>query len=210
MGRPVKTPQLVSWHENPSSGLVKGLVTLHVKQPYYVEIAQTGEWALLTLGKDDKPKFVDSGTARNVTKAKAAVNASILSKIPEVKAVLAESTSDVIETKARVIEPQPISTQHATLRWYGKVTALVLWFAFLSYWWIRFQPRAATLSLVTLGVGVWTAHQIRRVLTHEGEKLEKIHKRKQAQQARQIAQQNAPQVRQIRQAPPTRKALPRR
>ncbi|MEM7737936.1 MAG: hypothetical protein AAF267_19325 [Deinococcota bacterium] len=209
MPKALKTPDLVSWHDNPATGHTKGLITVHVKQPYYVEISSQGDWALLTLGKNGKPRFVTSGRAKNVTKAKAAVTAEVVSKVPEIRAALAVSAGDVIDTKARVIEPTQVSTGRMTLRWYGKVSALILWGIFASYWWIRFQPRAATLSLLTLAVGLYLAHQVRRALTHEGDKLDKISRRRQLQQVKQIAQQSTsqPQVRQLRQPQPPHKAL---
>ncbi|MEM7738484.1 MAG: hypothetical protein AAF267_22125 [Deinococcota bacterium] len=210
MRKALKAPNLVSWHVNPSSGHVKGLINEHVKQPFYIDVDPSGAWVLHTLDKKDAPVLVAKGQARNVAKAKQAATASALSNIPEIKAVVSESTGEVVETKARVLAPTQVSTERATLRWYGKVSALILWAIFIGYWWIRWQPRAATLSILVLAFGLFCAYQVRRALSHEGDKLDKISRRKQLQQAKAIAQQGAsqPQVRQLRQVQqPTRKAL---
>ncbi|MEM6427672.1 MAG: hypothetical protein AAF708_00425 [Deinococcota bacterium] len=210
MRKALKSTELVSWHENPSSGHVKGLITQHVKQPFYIDVDPSGAWVLHTLDKKDAPVFVDKGQAKNVVRAKQAATASALSNIPEIKQAVAHSEGEILEPKVKVLAPTQVSTERATLRWYGKVSALILWGIFLGYWWIRWQPRAATLSILTLAFGLLCAYQVRRALTHEGDKLDKISRRKQLQQAKAIAQQQAPQpqVRQLRQVQqPTRKAL---
>ena len=209
MPKPVKVPDLVSWSAHPAGGAARGIITQHVKQPYYLDLGPRGEWVVLTLDKHDKPRIVGEGQARNVTLAKQDATACALSKIPELKAAITTSIGELVDTKARVIEPSQVSSQRMTLRWYGKVAALILWGIFASYWWVRYQPLAASLSLLTLGTGLYLAHQVRRALTHEADKLEKGLRRKQLQQARQIAQQGTPkpQVRQLGQVQPTRKAL---
>jgi hypothetical protein len=206
MPKPVKVPDLVSWSAHPAGGAERGIITQHVKQPYYLDLGPRGEWVVLTLDKHDKPKIVDKGQARNVTTAKQDATACALSKIPELKAAITTSTGELVDTKARVIEPPLVSGRRATLRVYGYTAALILWGIWLFYLWLRHQPLRATLSLLVLAFGVVGAHYTLKALDHLNARRERIVKRKQLQQAKQIAQQKAPQVRQVPQ-PTARRAL---
>lgn len=174
---PAKLEQLVSWQDNGSETNTRGIITQHVSRPHYIEINPKGDWVLLTLDKDDKPVYVDRGSARNVVKAKGVATASAISKIPELKAALQTSTPEQNEPKQRVYL---VSARRATMRVYGVCATLVLATLWSLYWLFVARPKIAVLFVILLSAGIYLSHMLLTALERANQKREKLVKQQQA------------------------------
>lgn len=174
---PLKIDSLVSWQDNPSPANTRGIITAHVKQPYFVEVTPRGDWLLLTIGKDDKPKNVARGVARNVARAKQDVTAAAISKIPELKAAITAMNPQQNEPTQRVYL---VSARRATVRVYGVATTFILASLWGLWWLFVARPKIALLFVMLLSLGIYLAHVLLSALEKANTKREKLVKQQQA------------------------------
>ena len=173
----LKLAELASWQDNQPPHNTRGIISQHVKQPYFVEVDPRGGWVLLTLGKDDKPIFVARGQSRNVAKAKQDATSAAISKIPELKQALTPTDTTQPSNTQRVYL---VSARRATVRVYGVCATLILG-ALWGLWWLFVaRPKVALLFVMLLALGIYLSHLVLTALERANTKREKLVKQQQA------------------------------
>lgn len=174
---------LVSWLDSPPPHNTQGVISQHVTRPHFIEITPKGGWAVLTLGKDDKPVFVARGNANNVARAKQDATTAAIAKVPELKAAITAVNPQQNENTQRVYL---VSARRATWRWYGSLATFSLGSVWLIWLLATHRPKVIVMFVMLLCLGLYLAHVLTTMLERANTKREKLVK---AQQARAMVAQ---------------------
>ena len=132
------TPQadVTNWHDSPDGG-ARGIIAKHVQSPYIIDVDPQGRFDVFTLDKRDKPKFVTSGKANNVARAKSKATAQAIANIKELKAAL---QADIIDTKASPVKTLEQPAWVKTVKVFIALALFVFAFLLFARWLLLHRP----------------------------------------------------------------------
>jgi len=172
--RPSPALDPVAWHDSPDGG-ARGVIAKGVKQPYIVDITKDGRIDVFTLDGRDKPKFVTSGKAGNVARAKSKATTLALANITELKDAL---KADIVDTSATPVQTREQPAWLITLKVYVALALFVFAALLFGRWLLVHRPVLFLRGFGWLSVSLFGAWRLMVLFETLDKRRERLAKRR--------------------------------